>query len=1088
MASVKTVVHWTTRVILWTVFFFLFYLAIDIWKWMGIHTLERSLSRTLQGKVEIHGLAYEWPLGIRLQRFQVDSVLVVYHARIQWRPFLRIQYAEVLTGWVDLDTWLPRFWKPSSGPPRAPLFPPLDIQRIRITEARVRVGGTVYRASRVQGRFRMGRHHLEVPFSLASLEIPFRDRFLKVRGIYDLDYPNNQARHWIRFLEGAGKDTLRGGEILFYQDTLLIHVPRLFLREIGQIRDVSGWFVPRTRQGWVRIHRVEYPGQSLRNLSAFFRLNKTFQILQIQEGQADVENLTHLKNLQGSFHLSPPYPWNLQGYADSLTPQPGITVGGQFQIKGGLSPPYAFSFQGNQGHVRATVIESLRVRGVYTPERVRLDTLWLQAPWGSILFHGTVGPTPQGEFLIQAHNLPQALQEWTPITLEGGTGWIRIQLGDTLKGEVFAQYIEHTGFLLASLQGTFRIGNKAQEIALRGAGLYRGDSLLLDSLQTYAFLQGPSPSTPCSWEDIQQQTPGNWSFQFSRGSGHLLMEGPLWGTWPCISLRASSLQGSLASGSPHFEGVLSSERLSFFFSGSPPLKHLTGEVILGNGTYWVDAALDTFPLSFLTPFFQRPLNGTFSGILHAVGDPHRLMLEGSGSGENFQMDVLRSDRFQTAFRYQKPSLILDSLRLEDSGGSIRVEGQILAEPPYLLNLEAQMKGGGTPLFNELMKDLMIAERLQAYGNLRIQGEAESPFLSGEVALMGRNVLLIGTGTSLDSVVVMVTTKEETLQIGEVWGVAQGGNLEGTGWTRVVALQPQETRMRIRIQHLPVEFPLIYARLSGDLSADGILPVLRVRGDLQMDEAYIDARFGKLGGPQRAPQPSPLRLDLHLSAPSRVFLTNELADVEFSANLQVHKPDDINMYLQGDLTALSGSFLYLDRLFDIQEGKIQFQNDPTFNPELSLVARTVVDTYTIFLGISGTLQEPLFSLQSTPSLDTLSILSLLTLGTPRPTDLRQVAELSYLQGRVFSLAGALLASRFRSRVGLREFTWQPTGELTIGAMIGRNLYLRTWGDPRDFQNFSSRFEYYLSPHRTSSVYFERSAEGRISFGFQYEWNF
>ncbi len=1072
---------WIFRVILWTVFFFLFYLALDVWKATGMFTLERTLSRILKGQVRIEGLSLEPPLGIHLERFQVDSVLLVREAHLQWFPVFRLRRARILSVYVDLDTWVPRFWgPPSAGPPRAPVLPPLAVDRLYVNEARVRTGGVVYRASGLSGKLAMGGHRMEIPFAFRTLDLPFRGRLFNVRGIYALDYPENRPRHRVEHLEATGLDSLRGLFIDVYGTRIRFRASRLFLHDVGNFVNVSGTYDLATRRlsGQVMSGTLR-TGERLQNLAATVVFAPDFRRLSILSGQGILSGRARVTALQGTVDLVPPYPFTVEGMADSVW-QDSLWLSGTFRVTGASQPPYAFAFTGFRGKIGPIPVDSVRLRGVVHPPRIRLDTLFLHTPWGEAAFQGTVDTAgPFGEGTLHLWNLPDLVRAVWGQEVTRGEGAVQLTLAgwNHIRAEGFFQYVTYEGFRFRTLRVRGRRTSDTLELNLMGVGLRYGDSLLLDSLGVYAFLVPDAP--------------GSWSLFLGRGDLKLGLSGILEGAWPRLALVARKVEAHpFRVRSPRFEGVITDERASFFLSGMMPFAHLSGEVVFGEGLYWLDTRVEDLSLATLSPFFQRPLSGTFSGKVHLVGRGPRQEVTGTGGGARVTFEALRADSYRVAFRYRSPSLILDSLVLLDPGGRIEVRGQILAEPPNFLNLSIRLDGGGTPEANELLKDLLIAEEIRGYGTLELRGPVATPSLSGEVAFVGKDVLLVGTGTSLDSVAALVRTREDTLHIVELWGLAQGGTLEGKGWTRIVNLEPRETRMVLQISRFPVEpGPLVYARLSGPLKVEGILPVLWVRGDLQMDEAYLDARFSKLGGPQRAVEPSPLRLDLHLSAPDGVFLTNELADVEFSADLTVYKPDDINMYLQGNLRALSGTFLYLDRVFDITEGQVRFQNDPTFNPELFLEARTEVDTYAIYLTLTGHLQEPLFALRSEPPLDTLSILSLLTLGTPRPTDLRQVAELSYLQGRVLTLAGALLASRLRREVGLRELAWRSaTGELVVGAQIGRNLFIRTWGDPRDFLSFSTRMEYYLTRNRRSSVYFERSGVGRVSLGLQYEWEF
>jgi translocation and assembly module TamB len=93
---------------------------------------------------------------------------------------------------------------------------------------------------------------------------------------------------------------------------------------------------------------------------------------------------------------------------------------------------------------------------------------------------------------------------------------------------------------------------------------------------------------------------------------------------------------------------------------------------------------------------------------------------------------------------------------------------------------------------------------------------------------------------------------------------------------------------------------------------------------------------------------------------------------------------------GEIKIIDGFVYYLDRKFKIDEG-ILFNSDPALiNPNLNITAYADVSTYsssvasrgeqfTITLGITGTMENPVVRFTAEPELSELDILSVLTLG-------------------------------------------------------------------------------------------------------------
>lgn len=123
---------------------------------------------------------------------------------------------------------------------------------------------------------------------------------------------------------------------------------------------------------------------------------------------------------------------------------------------------------------------------------------------------------------------------------------------------------------------------------------------------------------------------------------------------------------------------------------------------------------------------------------------------------------------------------------------------------------------------------------------------------------------------------------------------------------------------------------------------------------------------------------PLALDVNVHAGKGVRLYDKFlydmtitGDVHFLGNTYWPRPS-------GQFTVSNGTFKYLNNSFRIVEGKANFRQG-SYLPSLNLQAETNSGDYTIYLGVSGTVDALDMTLTSNPALSRQRIVSLLTFG-------------------------------------------------------------------------------------------------------------
>jgi len=141
----------------------------------------------------------------------------------------------------------------------------------------------------------------------------------------------------------------------------------------------------------------------------------------------------------------------------------------------------------------------------------------------------------------------------------------------------------------------------------------------------------------------------------------------------------------------------------------------------------------------------------------------------------------------------------------------------------------------------------------------------------------------------------------------------------------------------------------------------------------------------------------IRLNLSIQMLKNASIHNNLADLDFTADIQLNGPV-FNPRYSGRITSDKGEIYYLRRTFDIRNAEVFFTGTPEINPSINMTAVTTVPSYQnidevdykITMNITNTLRQPRVELHSEPALrphtseplTQSDIIGILAVGRPR----------------------------------------------------------------------------------------------------------
>jgi len=246
-------------------------------------------------------------------------------------------------------------------------------------------------------------------------------------------------------------------------------------------------------------------------------------------------------------------------------------------------------------------------------------------------------------------------------------------------------------------------------------------------------------------------------------------------------------------------------------------------------------------------------------------------------------------------------------------------------------------------------------------------------------------------------------------------------------------------------------------------------------------------------PVAAPPPpagsANLRLDIHVVAPRRIFISGMGLEAEWATDMHVAGTAAAPVVV-GDLSVVRGTYSFAGRQFELGDsGRITFNGGDFTDPQLNLTANTTVEGVTATINIGGRAQRPEIGFTSTPALPQDEVLSRLLFGTSvtslSPVQAIQLAAaLNSLRGTggglnpLGKLRSAIGVSRLRV-LGADAATGRGTS-LAAGQYIGKNIYVEVITDARGF----TATQLQISLSRTLSILSQTSSFGGSSVSLRY----
>lgn len=462
---------------------------------------------------------------------------------------------------------------------------------------------------------------------------------------------------------------------------------------------------------------------------------------------------------------------------------------------------------------------------------------------------------------------------------------------------------------------------------------------------------------------------------------------------------------------------------------------------------------------------------------------------------------------------------IERLRLEEpvTRSFLHLAGRLGYEntSPVDLMTEADLQ---TSWLEVVLPDLGLDGRVTVSG--RVTGSLERPWLEGSGTLADASLPIAGVGDGFQNINGGLRFQGNRLALEGLQADLAGGSTTVSGdvsWAQPGALDSSGLEYRLDLTGQGIELPDLEGwSLRGDvvlaLSSQNEGHLLSGRADLRQLDYLQDIRFDVaeilrelLRGRQLEVETADnvlaaVQLQVEIQAPNAVKLSNNLAQLEGSADLQL-RGNLAQPVLFGELVMNPGGLVvYNSSDYRLRRGRLVFSDPYRLEPEVDLVAATQIRDFDVTLALSGPLDQLEARFSSEPPLPEVEVFRLLAGGdtyvdqtellpdrTAKLYEEDENSAATFLYGQAASAIG----DRVNSLFGFDKFRIDPlTGsgdnfskaQLTVGKRLSKDFFVTYSVDPSDSENQKIQVEWQL----TDSLVLVLTQNGDNSFSADARW--
>ena len=357
------------------------------------------------------------------------------------------------------------------------------------------------------------------------------------------------------------------------------------------------------------------------------------------------------------------------------------------------------------------------------------------------------------------------------------------------------------------------------------------------------------------------------------------------------------------------------------------------------------------------------------------------------------------------------------------GGALRFGGGYTADLSLDGDLDLRAVGALAPALAAIGVASAGSARLRA----DISGPIRTPDVRGTVGITGGEVRIAEPRLVVTELAGDLALEGRRVTARNLTGSANGGQVEVTGgWT--FGGRPDRNGFTVTGTGLALDVPsglrseadvdLRIAEANGDLALTGTVTLLRgaYREPLTLAGGLLEAFTQGPGVTTTGLDDGPgnLRLDVRIATGDDVVVENNYVDAELGGDLRLGGTLR-GPAVTGRVTLREGGRIrFGNRVYEVDNGTVDFVDPYGIEPELTLTARTRAGAYDVTLSVAGARDALTTTFRSEPLLPESDIVSVLLTG--RPLD-QLTSSTAGARNQALGLVSSELLGQAGRRVGL-----------------------------------------------------------------------
>ncbi len=414
-------------------------------------------------------------------------------------------------------------------------------------------------------------------------------------------------------------------------------------------------------------------------------------------------------------------------------------------------------------------------------------------------------------------------------------------------------------------------------------------------------------------------------------------------------------------------------------------------------------------------------------------------------GNNFSND---SD---IRLKVKERNVSLSTVRMRSGTSSFRASGDVDIGRGYNLTVEgssslAPLKG--------LSKRIDVV-RGEAGFVFSLTGKWDNPRLNGGLTVSNGIFGVKDLSYRLSSANGYLYIDEDRIVIQRLSGKAAGGDVDISGSALLQGFSVKKFYLNAAVNNIGVNISKDFtANFSGSVLYSGTTDSQTLSGEIKVNRALykepvqwqvallkareMERPRGEISTLQKT------RLNVRMQGTDNIIVNNNIARASLSADLVV-RGTAANPIVFGRVDTKGGIVYFRNNEFRILNATADFADPKRINPTMNISAETTIEGYTVRLVLDGTVEHFNLTLTSTPSLEQIEILSLLTGGTVsnQPKGIQSgigtSVATSFLSGQVQNIAQERLRTLTGiDRIGVESAVSRVTGKSEQRLTVSKRL--------------------------------------------------